>query len=67
MKMLKAIKYLKEDIYTLEKLIKKPTIEVRVYKRAKILLMKSEGLSYEDIGNKLDLTRPSIKLCIYIR
>ena len=48
----------------LEKLIKKPTIEVRVYKRARILLMKSEGLSYEDIGNKLDLTRPSIRLCI---
>ena len=48
----------------LEELIKKPTIEVRVYKRARILLMKSEGLSYEDIGNKLDLTRPSIRLCI---
>ena len=46
----------------LEKLIKKPTIEVRVYKRARILLMKSEGLSYEDIGNKLNLTRPSIRL-----
>lgn len=26
--------------------------------------MKSEGLSYEDIENKLDLTRPSIRLCI---
>ncbi len=48
----------------LEELIKKPTIEVRVYKRARILLMKSEGLSYENIENKLDLTRPSIRLCI---
>lgn len=26
--------------------------------------MKSEGLSYEDIKNKFDLTRPSIRFCI---
>lgn len=48
----------------LEKLIKKPTIEVRTYKRAKILLLKSEGKSYEEIEEKLELTRPSIRLCI---
>lgn len=48
----------------LEELIKKSIIEVRVYKRARILLMKSKGLSYEDIENKLDLARPSIRLCI---
>lgn len=48
----------------LEELIKKPTIEVRVYKRANILLMKSEGLSYEDIEKRLNITRPSIRLCI---
>lgn len=53
-----------EEKSYLEELIKKPTIEVRVYKRAKVLLMKSEGLSYEDIERKLDLTRPSIRLCI---
>ena len=48
----------------LENILKKPTIEVRVYKRAKALLMKAEGFSYEDIEEKLDLTRPSIRLCI---
>lgn len=48
----------------LEELIKKPTIEVRTYKRAKILLLKSEGKSYEDIEEKLELSRPSIRLCI---
>ena len=26
--------------------------------------MKAEGFSYEDIENKLDLTRPSIRFCI---
>lgn len=48
----------------LEKLIKKPTIEVRTFKRARILLLKSEGKSYEEIEEKLELTRPSIRLCI---
>lgn len=48
----------------LEKLIKKSTIELRTYKRAKILLLKSEGKSYEEIEEKLELTRPSIRLCI---
>lgn len=48
----------------LEELIKRPTIEVRTYKRAKILLLKSEGKSYEDIEEKLELSRPSIRLCI---
>ena len=36
----------------LEKLIKKPTIEVRVYKRARILLMKSEGITTTKAGIK---------------
>lgn len=48
----------------LEELLKKSTIEVRVYKRAKALLMKSEGASYEEIERKLEFTRPSIRLCI---
>lgn len=63
----KAITVLKlssEEKDFLEKLIKKSTIELRIYKRAKILLLKSEGKSYEEIEEKLELTRPSIRLCI---
>ena len=59
-----ALELKPEEKSFLEDLIKKPTIEVRVYKRAKALLMKSEGVSYEEIENKLDITRPSIRLCI---
>lgn len=48
----------------LQSTIKKGTVEARVYRRAKILLLKSEGLTYEAIAEKLDITIPTVRLCI---
>ncbi len=48
----------------LQSIIKKGTVEARVYRRAKVLLLKSEGLSNEAIADKLDITVPTVRLCI---
>ena len=43
-----------EETCYLESLVNKGTIEARVYRRAKILLLKSAGMSNEAIAEKLD-------------
>lgn len=48
----------------LQSIIKKGTVEARVYRRAKILLLKSEALSNEAIANRLDVTVPTVRLCL---
>lgn len=48
----------------LSSIIQKGTIEARVYKRAKILLLKQQGLSNESIADKLDVTVPTVRLCL---
>lgn len=53
-----------EEISYLESLVNKGTIEARVYRRAKILLLKSAGLSNEAIAEKLDTTVPTVRLCL---
>lgn len=53
-----------EEISYLESLINKGTIEARVYRRAKILLLKSVGMSNEAIAEKLDTTVPTVRLCL---
>lgn len=53
-----------EEISYLESLVNKGTIEARVYRRAKILLLKYSGLSNEDIAEKLDTTVPTVRLCL---
>lgn len=35
-----------------------------MYKRAKILLLKSDGMSNEAIADKLDMTVPTVRLCL---
>ena len=52
-----AVKYLSS-------LVQKSTIEARIYKRAKVLLLKSQGFSNEAIADKLDITVPTIRLCL---
>lgn len=52
------------DRETLQTIIHKGTIEARVYKRAKILLLKSESMGNEKIADKLDTTVPTVRLCI---
>ena len=52
-----------EETCYLESLVNKGTIEARVYRRAKILLLKSAGISNEAIAEKLDTTVPTVRLC----
>ncbi len=53
-----------EATYYLKSLVCKGTIEARVYRRAKILLLKSTGISNEAIAEKLDTTVPTVRLCL---
>lgn len=53
-----------EETCYLESLVSKGTIEARVYRRAKILLLKSIGMSNEAIAEKLDTTIPTVRLCL---
>lgn len=59
-----SINLTEEEISYLESLINKGTIEARVYRRAKILLLKSVGMSNEAIAEKLDTTVPTVRLCL---
>lgn len=59
-----SIQLTEEALEYLISLTKKGTIETRVYKRAKILLFKSQGLSNESIAAKLDITVPTVRLCL---
>lgn len=57
--------YLKESEKSyLQSMTQKGTVEARVYRRAKILLLKSEGMSNEAIADKLDITVPTVRLCL---
>lgn len=48
----------------LQSIVQKGTVEARVYRRAKILLLKSEGMSNEAIADKLDTTVSTVRLCL---
>jgi transposase len=53
-----------EEYGYLQELIVKGTTEARVYKRAKMLLLKAEGISFNRIAEKLDVSIPTVRLCI---
>lgn len=48
----------------LTKIIKKGTIELQTYRRAKILLLKSQGLSNQCIANRMDVSIDVVVLCL---
>ena len=48
----------------LMQLLRQSTLEARKYLRAKILLSKDRGLSNEKIAEKLEITVPTVRLCI---
>lgn len=48
----------------LTKITKKETVELKTYRRAKILLLKSEGLSNDCIANKMDVSVDMVVLCL---
>lgn len=53
-----------DDKSYLKSVLQKGTIEARVHRRAKILLLKSDGMADEAIADKLDISRPTVKLCL---
>ena len=52
---IKTISLTDDDKSYLNKLLTQSTLEIRVYQRARILLLKSEGASNEAIADKLDI------------
>ena len=52
------------DKTSLDKLIRTRTTQAQIVQRARILLLKSEGLSEEDIADKVGLNRKSVRLCL---
>ena len=52
---IKTISLTDDDKSYLNKLLTQSTLEIRVYQRARILLLKSEGASKEAIVYKLDI------------
>lgn len=62
--LIKSINLTEEDRMTLNDILRQSTIEARTYKRAKILLLKAENNSNEYIANKLDISVPTVRLCI---
>lgn len=53
-----------EERCDLESLVRMGTVEARLYRRAKILLMKSDGISINRIAEKLDVTISTVRLCL---
>lgn len=62
--LVKTINLTEEDKTTLESILRQSTIEARAFIRAKILLLKAENNTNEYIADKLDITVPTVRLCI---
>lgn len=63
-KIIKTIDLTESDISTLESILRQSTVEARTYIRAKILLLKHDGYTYEQIADKLDICLSAVKLCV---
>lgn len=61
---IKVINLLEEDKAALEKILRQRNIGAGTFIRAKILLLKVENYSNEYIADKLDITVPTVRLCI---
>ena len=61
---IKTISLTDDDKSYLNKLLTQSTLEIRVYQRARILLLKSEGASNEAIADKLDIGIGVVKRCL---
>lgn len=60
----KTINLTGEERTALENILHQGTVEARVFIRAKILLLKSDNRSNEYIADKLDISVPTVRLCI---
>lgn len=61
---IKTIFLTDDDKTYLNKLLDQNTLEIRIYQRAKILLLKSEGISNMDIAGKLDIGIGVVQRCL---
>ena len=61
---IKTISLSDSDREYLQSLIRQRTLQAQIVDRAKILLYKEQGDSYETIANRLDINLKSVKLCI---
>ena len=61
---IKTISLTDDDKCYLNKLLTQSTLEIRIYQRARILLLKSEGASNEVIADKLDIGIGVVKRCL---
>ena len=62
--LVKEITLTEDDRTFLENTLRKSTVEARAFIRAKILLLKAESRSNEYIADKLDITIPTVRLCL---
>ena len=53
-----------EDKDYLKSLSKKRTIQAQVIDRAKILLYKADGMTFQEIADKLTISTTTVRLCI---
>ena len=53
-----------EDKDYLKTLSKKRTIQAQIVDRAKILLYKSDGMTFNDIAEKLTVSSATVRLCV---
>ena len=63
-KIIKTIKLTEEDKNILKKILQQRSIEASTFIRAKILLLKAESHSNEYIADKLDISVPTVRLCL---
>lgn len=61
---LKTISLSDDDREYLQSLVRQRTIQAQIVDRAKILLYKEQGDSYETIANRIDINLKSVKLCV---
>ena len=53
-----------EDKNYLKSLSKKRTIQAQVVDRARILLYKADGMTFQEIADKLTISTATVRLCI---
>ena len=53
-----------EDKDYLKSLSKKRTIQAQVVDRARILLYKADGMTFQEIAEKLAISTSTVRLCI---
>ena len=59
-----VIKLSNDDRIYLETQIRARTIQAQTANRARILLLKADGISIDDIADKVGMNRKSVMLCV---